>query len=87
MANQISLWENDINRVQLDDAVLFEYFPSTEAFEKAMAFVKKEDLHLWDDGKSKIIVKLNGTDSGRCFAFLAWTLGKEQVSWFIKVNK
>ena len=46
--------------MKLEDAVLFEYFASDEAFQQTLAFAKKQLMHLWDDGKSKIVVKRSG---------------------------
>ena len=60
VSNQIRLWQSDIHRIQADDGMLFEHFSSEDAFQKTVAFSKKQQLHLWDDGKSKIIVKLSG---------------------------
>lgn len=60
--NQIRLWEQDINRVKTQDAMLMEYFPSEEAFHKALKYSKKQGFYLWDDGKAKLIIKLQGID-------------------------
>lgn len=61
MDNQIRLWESDINRIQATEAVLYEYFASEEAFSAALEYSKKQGFDLWNDGKSKIIVRRSGS--------------------------
>eukprot|EP00210_Caulerpa_lentillifera_P002771 g2648.t1 len=65
--NQIRLWEQDINRVKTQDAILLEYFPSEEAFNRALQHSKKQEVYLWDDGKAKLIIKLQGGEEMKEF--------------------
>lgn len=63
VADQIRLWERDINRVQPCAAFMYDQFPSTEVFRKAIKYSQSIGIYLWDDGQSKIFARLEGTVS------------------------
>ncbi|XP_058186113.1 general transcription and DNA repair factor IIH subunit TFB2-like isoform X2 [Rhododendron vialii] len=58
MAEQIRLWESDMNRVEMTPASLFDEFPSRDVFEAACDFAREYGGVLWEDSKKmRLVVK------------------------------
>ncbi|CAD7699214.1 unnamed protein product [Ostreobium quekettii] len=65
VADQIRLWEADMLRVKTLPSVLYDEFPSRYVFTEATSYAQQKGVYLWDDGKSKLIAKLEGDQEMR----------------------
>lgn len=74
VADQIRLWQADVQRVRQTRAVLYDDFQSATLFEKTLAFARKIGACLWDDrkGGGRLVARADAHD---------------QIREFIKANK
>ncbi|KAF2303345.1 hypothetical protein GH714_016962 [Hevea brasiliensis] len=56
VADQIRLWESDLNRVEMTPAHLYDEFPSRDVFEAACDFAREWCGLLWEDSKKMRMV-------------------------------
>jgi hypothetical protein len=57
VADQISLWENEQNRVRIDEACYFSSFDSKEIFEKSSKFAHETGVWLWQNSAKRQLVR------------------------------
>ncbi|KAH9762206.1 General transcription and DNA repair factor IIH subunit TFB2 [Citrus sinensis] len=55
-AEQIRLWESDLNRVEMTPAHYYEEFPSRDVFEAACDYARDRSGLLWEDSKKMRLV-------------------------------
>eukprot|EP01080_Neovahlkampfia_damariscottae_P003002 gene3002-5012_t len=63
VCEQIILWEREIQRVSMEEGILYYQFPSVENFRLIENETKKKGIYLWSDiKKSTLIIKSEGYD-------------------------
>jgi len=68
VTDQIRLWEQERNRVSYDRGVLYDSFPSMEAFEKVVKYAQQIQVFIWaHQDKKMLMVTDSGQDSIRSF--------------------
>jgi len=60
VTDQIRLWEQERNRVTYDKGVLYDSFPSKEAFEKVMQYAKDLGFFIWANQEKKMLMVTDG---------------------------
>jgi len=56
VADQIRLWESERNRVKYDKGVLYDAFPSEEAFNKVVKYAEEIGVFVWCNKQKKILM-------------------------------
>jgi transcription initiation factor TFIIH subunit 4 len=59
VCEQIILWEKEIHRVDMEDAVLYSQFPTVEMFQLVENEMKERRIFLWSDPKRKMLIIKN----------------------------
>uniref|UniRef100_A0ACD5Y6U9 Uncharacterized protein n=1 Tax=Avena sativa TaxID=4498 RepID=A0ACD5Y6U9_AVESA len=57
VTDQIRLWENDRNRVEMVLSHVYEEFPSKDMFEQCCDHARDNGFLLWEDAKMRLIVR------------------------------
>lgn len=67
VADQIRLWQAELNRVVITDAVLYHQFEQDNYFASSATFARSRGLWLWDDGGTpgQLVARANGHDAMR----------------------
>jgi transcription initiation factor TFIIH subunit 4 len=68
VTDQIRLWEAERNRAVYTKGVLYEAFPSTEAYDMAVKYAKEIGVFVWALPEKKyLMVEEGGHDAIRAF--------------------